>query len=131
MAISTAIVSPTARPTPSSTAASRPLRAAGSSTRYTSCQRVAPSAIPASRYESGTALSASSPIETITGTLMRARMMPPFSTLTPTGAPVVETISRLITVRPTKPQTTLGIADSSSIVILSVSRTRGAQNSDR
>ena len=76
-------------------------------------------------------MSASSPIETITGTLISARMMPPFSTLTPTGAPVVETISRLITVRPMKPQTTLGIAASSSIMILSVSRTRGAQNSER
>ena len=49
VAISTAIVSPTARPTPSSTAASRPFLAAGTSTRYTSCQRVAPSANPASR----------------------------------------------------------------------------------
>ena len=87
--------------------------------------------MPASRYESGTALSASSPIETITGTLMSARMIPPFSTLTPTGAPVVVTISLLITVRPTKPQTTLGIADRSSITILSVSRTRGPQNSER
>ena len=60
----------------------------GSSTRYTICQRVAPSASAASRYESGTALSASSPMETMIGTLISARMMPPLSTLTPTGAPV-------------------------------------------
>ncbi len=65
------------------------------------------------------------------GTLIRARMMPPLRTFTPTGAPVNLTMSLLITVRPMNPQTTLGIAASSSITILSVSRTRGRQNSDR
>ena len=58
-------------------------------------------------------------------------MIPPFSTLTPTGAPVSFTISLLITVRPTNPHTTLGIAESSSITTFRVSRTRGAQNSER
>ena len=38
------------------------------------CQRVAPSASAASRYESGTALSASSPMQTMIGTLISARM---------------------------------------------------------
>ena len=76
VAISTAIVSPIARPTPSSTAASSPFLAAGNNTRYTISQRLAPSASAASRYESGTALSASSPTDTITGTLISARMMP-------------------------------------------------------
>jgi hypothetical protein len=92
---------------------------------------VAPRATAASRKESGTAFSASSPIDTITGTLIRARMIPPLRTPTPTGAPVASTMSRLIRVRPTKPHTTLGMAESSSITIFSVSRTRGAQNSDR
>ena len=65
------------------------------------------------------------------GTLMRARMIPPLRTFTPTGAPVYRVMSSLITVRPTKPQTTLGIAERSSMTILRVSRTRGPQNSER
>ena len=49
LAISTAMVSPKPRPTPSSTAATRPLRAAGKTTRITTWSRVAPSASAASR----------------------------------------------------------------------------------
>ena len=64
------------------------------------------------------------------GTLIRARMMPPLSMFTPTGAPVYFTISRLITVRPMNPQTTLGMAASSSMTIFSVSLTFGPQNSE-
>ena len=65
------------------------------------------------------------------GTLISARMMPPLRTFTPTGAPVYLTISRLITVRPIKPQTTLGMAASSSMTTFSVSLTRAPQNSER
>ncbi len=49
LAISTAIVSPKPRPTPSSTAATRPFFAAGSTTLKITCQRVAPIASAASR----------------------------------------------------------------------------------
>ena len=47
-AISTIIVSPTARPSPSATPAAMPGLAAGSITRAIVCQRAAPSAIDAS-----------------------------------------------------------------------------------
>ena len=47
--ISTAIVSPMARPTPNNTAANKPFLAAGNSTRWTISQRLAPSDKAASR----------------------------------------------------------------------------------
>jgi hypothetical protein len=64
------------------------------------------------------------------GTLIRARMIPPLSTFTPTGAPVYWVMSRLITVKPIKPHTTLGMAASSSMTIFKVSLSLGPQNSD-
>ena len=64
------------------------------------------------------------------GTLMSARIIPPFRMFTPTGAPVYFTISRLITVSPMKPHTTLGMAASNSMTIFSVSLTFGPQNSE-
>ncbi len=70
-------------------------------------------------------------METMIGTLMRARMIPPLRRFTPTGAPVNRTMSLLITVRPMNPQTTLGMAERSSMTIFRVSRRRGPQNSER
>jgi hypothetical protein len=64
------------------------------------------------------------------GTLINARMIPPFNMFTPTGVPVTSTINLLITVNPMNPHTTLGIAANSSMTIFSVSRNRGPQNSD-
>jgi hypothetical protein len=64
------------------------------------------------------------------GTLIRARITPPLRRLTPTGAPVSATMILLITVSPTKPQTTDGMAARSSIVILSVSRCLLPENSE-
>ena len=104
-------------------AASRPFLAAGNSTRRTISQRLAPSAIAASRYESGTARRASSEIETIIGTAIRAMMMPAVSRLTPPS-------SGPMTSRPMKPQTIDGIAASSSIRILRVSLTLPLANSE-
>ena len=72
-----AIVSPTARPTPNIQPASSPLRAAGKSTLYTVSHLVAPRAIAASRYESGTDLNASSEMDTMSGTAMSPTMMSP------------------------------------------------------
>ena len=69
-------------------------------------------------------------METMIGTLISARMTPPLRRFTPTGAPVSVTISLLITVRPMKPQTTLGMAASSSMTILRVSLSFGPQNSE-
>ena len=54
MTMATAIASPMARPTASVTAAPIPGRAVGSTTLRTTCQRVAPSAIAASRSSTGT-----------------------------------------------------------------------------
>lgn len=64
------------------------------------------------------------------GTLINARMMPPFSTFTPTGAPVVFSMTVFITESPMKPQTTEGIAASNSMTIFNVSLSRGPQNSE-
>ena len=64
LTIITAIASPMARPTPSTTAAAMPLRAAGTDTRNHVSTAVAPSASDASSYSGGTASSA------VTETLM-------------------------------------------------------------
>ena len=62
-AISTIMVSPTDRASPSRIPAATPAPAAGNVTVHAVCQRVAPSAKEASRNERGTARSASSQTE--------------------------------------------------------------------
>ena len=64
------------------------------------------------------------------GTLIRARISPPFSTFKPIGVWKSLMITGFITVKPTKPQTTEGMAASSSMVTLSDSLARGPQNSE-
>ena len=61
-AISTIIVSPTARPKPIISAENKPLMAVGTTTRMAVCQGVAPEPSEPARNDSGTAPNASSEI---------------------------------------------------------------------
>jgi hypothetical protein len=64
------------------------------------------------------------------GTLISARMIAPFRTLMPIGAPVACVMIGLSTTAPMKPHTTEGMAARNSITILSVSRVFEPQYSD-
>src|SRR5437773_2206740 len=64
------------------------------------------------------------------GTLISARMMPPFRMLMPIGVPVVCVMIGLSTAAPMNPQTTDGMAARNSITIFSVSRVFEPQYSD-
>ena len=64
------------------------------------------------------------------GTLINARMMAPFRTVRPMGAPNNSIISWFMMVRPMNPHTTEGIAAKSSITIFRVSLSFGLQNSE-
>src|SRR4051794_30864725 len=75
-AMSTIIVSPMARPKPSTHAAKIPGVAAGKTTLHAVSQGVAPRANEASRYERGTAASASSDTVKITGMIVSASPRP-------------------------------------------------------
>ena len=77
-AISTIIVSPTARPSPIITAENSPLAAEGTITRTAVCQGVAPAPSDALRRWSGTLESASSAIVKISG--MIAKLIPTATT---------------------------------------------------
>ena len=81
--IVTAIVSPSARPSPSTHAPKMPTRAAGSTTRVAVSHFVAPSAIDASRRSRGIAAITSREIAVTVGTIMSARMIPAVSSPTP------------------------------------------------
>ena len=67
VAISTIIVSPTARPKPTIVAEKTPGLAVGSTTRTAVCQRLAPSASEAAVRLAGTLVNASSEIVKMTG----------------------------------------------------------------
>ena len=75
VAISTIIVSPTARPKPIITAAKMPGLAEGSTTRHNVCQRLAPRAIEAAVMLWGTLESASSASEKMMGMTAKPRPM--------------------------------------------------------
>ena len=74
-AISTIIVSPTAREAPSTTAATMPDRAAGNTTRSEVCSRVAPRPNEPSRSDCGTADIASSATDAMVGMTMKPMMI--------------------------------------------------------
>ena len=67
---------------------------------------------------------------TMMGTLMSARSMAALNRFTPTGTWKTAMMTGLITLRPMKPQTTLGMAASSSITIFNVSFVLPVQNSE-
>ena len=64
------------------------------------------------------------------GTLINPKMIAPFRTVIPMGAPKICMINWFMMVRPMKPHTTDGIAARSSITIFSVSLSLGEQNSE-
>src|ERR1700723_3317329 len=128
--IVTAIVSPSARPSPKITDPIMPIRALRSTPIRSISQRVAPSASTASRWFTGTARITSLLIELITGKIMIARITLAVNIPTPkfgaTKRPVQPryfsntgpTWSRIIgtsTKIPHSPYTTLGIAASNSV----------------
>ena len=83
--IMTAMASPMARPTPSTTAAAMPLLAAGADTRNQVSTGVAPRARDASSYSFGTASSALTETLMMDGRIMMARTMMAASRLAPSG----------------------------------------------
>ena len=131
VAMSTAIVSPTARPTPRRTAASEP----GSRRR----EEHAVDELPprGAQRETGLAVRVRHRLERVLSDRddhrhahEREDDAAVEDVHADRGAGQL-TMSLLITVSPTNPHTTLGIAASSSMTTFSVSRTRGRQNSER
>lgn len=122
--IITAIASPMARPTPSTTAAAMPLLAAGTETLKQVSVGVAPSAREASSYSFGTASSAVTDTFTMDGSIITARTIIAASRLAPSGTLKSFLIPGTSMSMPTRPYTTEGIpasrptADSSSAFIL-------------
>ncbi len=112
--IITAIVSPITLPMPSMTAASIPGRAAYATMRHVVCHFVAPMAIAASRYWRGTAVIASSAIETIVGIAIKASVIAPDNAVRPVGRLNIVLINGPSVIIPIKPITTEGIAARSS-----------------
>ena len=88
MTIVTAIVSPSARPVDRVTAPKRPTRALGSTTRQSTCQRVAPRANAASTWSPGTAAITSREMATIVGSTMTKSTKPASNRPTPSWAPL-------------------------------------------
>ena len=81
VAITTIIVSPTARPSPIISAEKMPADAVGSTTRMAVCQRLAPQAIEAVRRAVGTFESASSAMVNMIGITAKPIMNPTTSEL--------------------------------------------------
>ena len=146
MTIVTAIVSPSARPSPRMTAPMIPERAYGRTAFVIISQRVAPSASIASRCESGTAVMTSREIATMVGRIIRVRITPAVNRPTPNGGPAKIGIQPRVstthastvldrngprTNTPHSPNTTDGIAASSSMVNVSGMATRRGASSAR
>ena len=104
------------REMPSMTAVAMPPIAQRSSTLTSVSQRVAPSARLASRMPLGTFLSASSEIDAIVGTHMKASMIDAFVRLRPVARPKVFCSQGARMIMPMKPITTEGSAAMSSIM---------------
>ena len=107
--IITAIASPMARPTPSTTAAAIPLRAAGTDTRNHVSTGVAPSASEASSYSLGTASSAVMATLMMEGRIMMANTMMAASSPEPSGMWKIFRMPGTSTSIPTRPYTTEGM----------------------
>ena len=119
----TAIASPMARPTPSTTAAAMPLFAAGTETRKYVSMGVAPSASEASSYSCGTASSAVTLTLMIDGRIMTASTMMAANRLAPSGRWNVLRMAGTSTSIPTRPYTTDGIPASRLTAASSTVRT--------
>ena len=99
----TAMASPRARPTPSTTAAAMPLRAAGTETRNQVSSFVAPRAREASSYSGGTASSAVTETLMMEGRIITASTRIPASKLAPSGRWKSFRIPGTSTIMPTRP----------------------------
>ena len=99
----TAIASPIALPTPSTTAAAIPLFAAGTETLKYVSVGVAPRARDASSYSFGTASSAFSETFIIEGRIIIARTIIAASRLAPSGTLNIFLIAGTSTIMPTRP----------------------------
>ena len=113
-----------ARPTPSTTAAAMPLRAAGTDTRNHVSTAVAPSASDASSYSGGTASSAVTETLMIDGRIMIASTIIAASRLAPSATPNIFRIPGTRISMPTRPYTTDGMpasrltaADSTALIL--------------
>ena len=122
--IITAMVSPMTRPMPSMTAATMPGRAARATMRQVVCHWVAPMAMAASRYWRGTAVMASSAMETMVGMAMKARVTDPVRAVSPVGMWKTFLIQGPRVIMPMKPMTTEGMAASSSMPAFRTSLSR-------
>ena len=103
------MASPMARPTPSTTAAAIPLRAAGTDTLNHVSVAVAPSASDASSYSRGTASSAVMATLMMDGRIMMASTMMAASRPEPSGIRNSFRMPGTSTSMPTRPYTTDGI----------------------
>lgn len=128
--ISTAMVSPIARPVPRIIAAVIPESAPGTITLLKVCQRVAPTASDPSRNSFGTEEMASSETEMIVGSAMIPSNIDPASHDSPVGTSNEILIQFVRIIRPKNPYTTEGIPASSSIAGLMTAFTRGGASSD-
>src|SRR6266487_150327 len=108
-AIRTIIVSPMARPNPSTQAASTPGDAPGSTTRQAVCQREAPMATDPSRNLCGTDENASSETVYTIGITARLRPIPAVVAFSRYVQPNALCSQPASTIRQKKPTTTLGI----------------------
>src|SRR5580658_9803247 len=129
-AMTTIIVSPMARPNPSTVAAAIPGAAAGKTTRRTVCDGVDPIASAASRYERGTARSASSDTEKTIGTMANDKPKPATSALSRCSVPNTCWTHVASTMSAKKPTTTEGTPARSSMAGLTISRRRPFAYSD-
>jgi len=123
--MSTAIVSPMARPIPRMIAALMPESAAGTITLRTVCQWFAPRARLPSLNSRGTELMASSATLVIVGMAMIARRIEPASQLDPEGWSKAMRIQSVRRIRPKNPYTTEGMPASSSTAGLMTAFVRG------
>ena len=129
--ISTTIVSPKARLMPSMTAVPTPESAYGKVTSFRVSQGVAPKASEASFKACGTACRASSEIEQIVGTAMKASISEALKRLSPVAIPRAFCSHGATSTIPIKPITTEGSAAKSSIKGLTIRRVLSDATSER
>ena len=128
--ISTAMVSPTARPMPRTTPDAIPDIEEGITTLYIVCHLVAPRARLASRRVLGQFRMASSATVTMVGRAMMASTILPARPLSPTGSPNTCCRSGTMIISPKNPYTTEGMPFRSSITGLRKFLTFGEATSD-
>ena len=123
--IITAMASPMARPMPSTTPAAMPLLAAGMLILNHVSVSVAPSARLPCSYSGGTALSAVTDTDTMLGRIMMESTTMALSRQAPEALPKAFATAGTSTCIPKRPNTTLGMPDSSSMAVTTTVRSLG------